>query len=109
MNEVVHEAAQVVLPFLGAGAGAAAHGFAEQTGARLSDGTRRVLEQLRQRLAGRHEDGPEVAKVMQEALGEGAMTERDLQVLVAEIGRVQVSQQAKNIFNAPIRAQVFNA
>jgi hypothetical protein len=109
MNEAVQEAARVALPFLGAGAGAAAHGFAEETGARLSQRTLRVIEQLRQRIGRRRVAGPEVADVMQEALGAGEVTEQDLRLLVAEIGRVQVSQRARTIINGDVNTGVFKA
>jgi hypothetical protein len=99
MNEVIQEAAQVVLPFLGAGAGAAAQGFAEETGARLSQRTLDVIERLRRRIGGHRVDEPQLAEVVQEALGAGAVTEQDLRVLVAEVGRVHVPQQATTIVN----------
>jgi len=99
MNEVVQETAQVVLPLLGAGAGAAAHGFAEETGARLSQRTLQVIEQLRRRIGGRGVDESLVAEVVQEALGAGVLTEQDLRVLVAEVGRVHAPQQATTIVN----------
>lgn len=99
MNEVVQEVAQVVLPFMGAGAGAAAQGFAEETGARLSQRTLDVIERLRRRIDGRGVDEPQLAEVVQEALGAGVVAEQDLRVLVAEVGRVHAPQQATTIVN----------
>jgi hypothetical protein len=114
MDQVISEAAQAILPFLGAGAGAAAHGFAERAGANVSDGTLRVIERIQHRLTGRAASEPDVAEALQEALGAGEMTDHDLRDLVAEIGRVQisqrvqVSQKAKTIINGDVNAGVFN-
>jgi len=115
MNDVVQEATQAILPFVGAGAGVAAHGFAERAGASLSDGALRVVERIRQRLAGRAVTEPAVADVLQEALGAGEVTEHDLRGLVVEIGRIQISQgvqisqeAGRNIYNGDINAEVFN-
>jgi hypothetical protein len=114
MEPIVQEATQAILPFLGAGAGAAAQGFAERAGASMSDGTLRVIERIRQRLAGRAASRPSVAEVLQEALGASDVTEQELQSLVVEVGRVQISQgaqisqQAEKIYNGDITAEVFN-
>jgi hypothetical protein len=105
MSDVVQEAAQAVLPFLGAGAGAVAHGFAEETGARLSERTLHVIGWLRRRVGGVGVDGPRVSKVVQEALGAGVVTEQDLRVLVTEVGRVHAAQQATAIVNGDQHAR----
>jgi hypothetical protein len=114
MEQMVNEATQAILPFLGAGAGAAAQGFAEGTGASLSDAAARVIERIRTRLAGRTVTQPNVAEVLQDALGAGDLTEPEVQSFVVEVGRTQVlqgaqiSQQAEKIYNGDITAEVFN-
>jgi len=112
MNDMIQNATQAILPFLGAGAGAAAQGFAQQTGATLSDNTLRIVERVRQRLADSPVSETDVTEVLRQALGAGEVTEHDLRILVAEVGtskNVHVEQRAgKNIYNAPIKARIFN-
>ncbi len=64
MDQLVSEATQAILPFLGAGAGAAAHGFAEQAGANLSDGTLRVIERIQHRMTAGAASEPDVTEAL---------------------------------------------
>jgi hypothetical protein len=112
MDDVLRDATQAILPFLGTSVGVAAQGFAERTGASLSDGTLRIVERIRERLAGSQASEPDVAEGLRKALEAGEVTERDLQILVAEVGTsksVHIQQSAgKSIYNAPIKAGIFN-
>lgn len=84
MDDLVLQAAQAILPFLGAGVGAAAHGFAEQIGANISDKTLSIVEQVQQRLEKSDPSQPAVAKVLRCALREREIVELDLRTLIAE-------------------------
>ena len=118
MSDVVQEAAQAVLPFVGAGASAAAQGLAKQAGASLSDGTLRILERIRGRLVGHPAnklDEPDVAEALRQALSAGEVTEHELRLLVSEVNRVEISHTVnvtqtagKNIIVGDITTEVFN-
>jgi hypothetical protein len=108
MDDLALQATQAMLPFLGAGVGAAAHGFAEQIGANLSDKTFSIVEHVQQRLEKSDPSEPAVVDVLQRALREGEIAEPDLRTLVAELAplqaRVQVGTQTagRDIYNGPI-------
>ncbi len=123
MDDLIQQAAQAILPFLGAGAGAAAHGFAEQTGASLSDKSLRVVDRVKQRLTPPEFSVPSVGEAIAVAVQEGAVDEADLSALVAEASQVRtqifsgggtvfngpITQHAGgSIFNGPVETEVFN-
>ncbi len=123
MDDLVQQAAQAILPFLGAGAGAAAHGFAEQTGASLSDKSLRVVDRVKRRITPPELSVPSVSEAIAVAVQEGAVDEADLSALIAEASQVwtqissgggtvfnaSVTQHAGgSIFNGPIETEVFN-
>jgi hypothetical protein len=100
MDDLILRAAQAMLPFLGAGAGAAAHGFAEQFGARLSDKTLSTVERVQRRLQKSDPTEPAVVEAVREALREREIVEHDLLALVAELApRVQIA--GRDIYNGP--------
>jgi hypothetical protein len=93
MDDLILQATQAMLPFLGAGAGAAAHGFAEQIGANLSDKTLSIVEQVRQRLEKADPSEPAVAEALLSILQEREIAELDLRTLVAEFAPLQAHGQ----------------
>jgi hypothetical protein len=102
VNDVVQDAAQVLVPLLSAGAGAAAHDLAEQAGADLSAGAVRIVERIRHRLSGGQPGATEVVDALQAALTDGDVTEAELQTLVNRAGRDNVSMRAKTIINGGV-------
>jgi hypothetical protein len=93
MDDLVLQAANAMLPFLGAGVGAAAHGFAEQIGANLSDKTLNIVEQVQQRLEKSDPSQSAAAEVLRLALREREIAELDLRTLVAECTPLQARLQ----------------
>lgn len=93
MDDLVLQAAKAMLPFLGAGVGAAAHGFAEQIGANLSDKTLNIVEHVQQRLEKSDPSQPAVAEFLRCALREREIAELDLRTLVAECTPLQARLQ----------------
>jgi hypothetical protein len=114
MDDLILQATQAMLPFLGAGAGAAAHGFAEQIGVSLSDKTLSIVEQVQQRLEKSDPSEPAVVEVLRRALGEREIAELDLRTLVAEFAplqaRVQVGTQTagRDIHNSSTIGEINN-
>jgi hypothetical protein len=100
MDDLILQASQTMLPFLGAGAGAAAHGFAEQIGANLSDKTLSIVEHVRQRLAKSDPSEPAVAEALRSAVREREIAEVDLRALVAEFAALQTHGQIIGAQNA---------
>lgn len=93
MDDLIVQATQAMLPFLGASAGAAAHGFAEQIGANLSDKTLSIVEQVRQRLEKSDPSEPAVAEALRSVLRECEVAELDLRTLVAEFAPLRAHGQ----------------
>jgi hypothetical protein len=113
MDDLALQATQAMLPFLGAGVGAAAHGFAEQLGATLSDKTLSIVEHVQQRLEKSDPSEPAVLEVLRRALRENEIAETDLHSLVAELAsqaRVQVGTQTagRDIHNNSIIGEINN-
>jgi hypothetical protein len=100
MDDLILQASQTILPFLGAGAGAAAHGFAEQIGSDLSDKTLGIVEHVRQRLAKSDPSEPAVAEALRSAVQEREVAEVDLRALVAEFAALQAPGQIIGAQNA---------
>ncbi len=101
MDDLILQASQTMLPFLGAGAGTAAHGFAEQIGANLSDKTLSIVDHVRLRLAKSDPSELAVAEALRTAVREREVAEVDLRALVAELAaQGPVIQQAgRDFFN----------
>lgn len=106
MNDLVHEAADAVVPLLSAGAGAAVRDAVERGGARLSEAASKFLVKLSQRLAGAHAGASDVELALRAALAEHELSEADLRAMVAlrqAMGDVVVQGDAKNNF---IRSEI---
>lgn len=101
MDDVIHDAAEAIVPLLSAGAGAAAHGIAEQAGSRLTDAAGAVIQKVRRRLPGGRPNVGQVEDVLRAALEEGELSRQDLNMVVSSlsIGRDDRSMRAgKNIY-----------
>jgi hypothetical protein len=105
MDDLILQASQTMLPFLGAGAGAAAHGFAERIGANLSDKTLSIVDHVRLRLAKSDPSERAVAEALRSAVREREVAEVDLRALVAELaaatgpGGPIIQQAGRDFFN----------
>jgi hypothetical protein len=104
MDDLILQASQTMLPFLGASAGAAAHGFAEQIGANLSDKTLSIVGHVRQRLAKSDPSEPAVAAALRSAVREREIAEVDLRALVAEFTALRahgpiIQQAGRDFYN----------
>ncbi len=81
MDDLVRQAADVLVPMLVKGAEATAEGVAEEGGARVF-GT--VLEKVRRRLGrGRAPDRAEVQRALQAAVADGEVTEAELSAVLS--------------------------
>lgn len=103
MSDVVSEAADVIVPLLSMGAGAAARDIAERGGVQLSDSVSRILARLRAHLRGNTPTNAGVETALRSALVDGELSEDDLKVLVslkqtAGGGHVEGDVHAKNAF-----------
>jgi hypothetical protein len=103
MNDVVGEAADVIVPLLSMGAGAAARDLAERGGVQLAESVSAILSRLRARLSGRAPARADVESALQAALAEGEMADDDLRMLISlrhTVGgaHVQGEVHAKNAF-----------
>jgi hypothetical protein len=103
MSDVVTEAADVIVPFLSMGAGAAARDLAERGGVQLSDSVSRILALLRSRLSGSTPTNAGVEEALRSAIVDGELSDDDLKVLVSlkqTVGgaHVEGDVHAKNAF-----------
>lgn len=103
MNDVVSEAADVIVPLLSMGAGAAARDMAERGGIQLAESVSAILSRLRARLSGHAPARAEVESALYAALAEGQISDDDLKMLISlrhtVVGaHVQGDVHAKNVF-----------
>lgn len=103
MSDVVTEAADVIVPLLSVGAGAAARDLAERGGVQLSDSVSRILALLRSRLSGSTPTNAGVEAALRSAMVDGELSDDDLKVLVSlkqTVGcaHVEGDVRAKNAF-----------
>lgn len=83
MSDVISEAADVIVPLLSMGAGAAARDIAERGGVQLSESVYAILSGLRARLSGHAPAKAEVESVLQAALVKGDIADDDLKMLIS--------------------------
>jgi hypothetical protein len=103
MNDVVSEAADVIVPLLSMGAGAAARDIAERGGLQLAESVSAILSRLRAHLSGHAPARAEVESALQAALAEGLIGDDDLKMLISlrhTVGgaHVEGGVHAKNAF-----------
>jgi hypothetical protein len=94
VSEVINEAAEVLVPILSAGAGAAARDAAERAGVHVSEALARVLERIRPRLSGGQPRLRDVESALRASIDAGQLTRQDLRMLIDH----RQSIQAKNVF-----------
>lgn len=110
MSELVQAAAEILVPFVGAGAGAVAGGSAEEAGADLYRLATGVIAKLGHRLKGRTAKDLEAA--IDEALAGDVVSQAELQDLVRAaqapvVGAVDI-RKAKNVFVGTTHIGTFN-
>lgn len=106
MEDLVHEAAEAVVPLLSAGVGAATSDMASRAGRKLSETTIAVLGKLRGRLGSGPADRRSIRAHIAAALANGEISESDLRALLRDSGPVNQSQtvvqgDVKNLFQNP--------
>lgn len=89
MEEIVRDAANVLVPLLSAGVGATAGGMAEESGARLYGS---IVDRVRRRLGDRTPTEEDVADVLDAALGDG-------EVSIGELKRFLVRERGGDTIN----------
>jgi hypothetical protein len=94
VSEVINEAAEVLVPILSAGAGAAARDAAERTGTHVSKTLARVLGWVRPRLSDTRPSQRDVESALRASVDAGQLTRDDLQTLIDH----RHSIRAKNVF-----------
>jgi hypothetical protein len=114
MSDLVITAADVLLPFVAAGASAVAAGSAEEAGRELYKAADSVLAKIRHRLGGKSKT--QVEKALRDAMTDGLVTEGELEQLCTayEAYRgttsIAVSQiNAKNSFVGTTNIDKFQA
>jgi hypothetical protein len=94
VSEVINEAAEMLVPILSAGAGAAARDTAERAGAHVSEALTRILARVRPRLSGGRPGLRDIEAALRASIDAGQLTRQDLQMVVDH----RQSIQAKNVF-----------
>jgi hypothetical protein len=90
MFDLVSDATAVLLPLLAGGAGGAAQGALEHSGARALDAVTGALAKRADGDASRSPGPAEVEQAVRDALADGTLTERDLRALVAQRDAINV-------------------
>lgn len=83
MSDVITDAAEVLVPLLSAGAGAAARDVAERGGTDLADRVAQLVAKLRSRLAGSPLPVADVELALRSEVAAGTVTLDDLARLVS--------------------------
>lgn len=94
MSEVINEAAEVLVPILSAGAGAAARDAAERAGAHVSEALTQIIARIRPRLSRGRPGLRDVESALRASIDAGQLTRQDLQTVVDH----RQSIRAKNVF-----------
>jgi len=113
MSDIVNDAAEVLVPLLSMGAGAAARDIAERGGTELADGISGILARVRTRLKGQATAKTDIEAALRSEIADGQLTVDELKLLISlgpTAGRTYIQGNVKTaIFDSNLNIENFNA